>query len=565
MNSLSQPTSREPTHSYQHPESSMGTIDTPGAGSSEMSAAATSKRGSSANLLSFLFVSTMIIAPAISYYRTNKAESSIVSLSKEMAGERVFLHIADTHADPYYDHRHYWEADPKISRDPRLFSKKAPAEMCGAHSESAASILAHWRTTSTPGAACPCGHYGANPPFSVLASLAASIADQDPEFVLWGGDFASHYEPGTNADDDCRTAKNVAMASVSMLNVRSGSHGGRPIQHLWVFGNNDVLPKNAPVTQEWLEEFGRHLVAEEWLTPEEYDTTWILGGFYRRNLGGGLCVINLNSNSWTVHQINDAHHRAQIKWLKDEAFVRGERDEDCNEFLINAHVPLGWLRSGRGHHQWKNLESAVAHEYCDEYRAIIDSNHKYMIAELYGHINKADVRLSGKGSTDSEDKATDGGKDPVSIAADGDAIGDLDENIGDDAQIVSFTVAGISRRGTNDPQFQRVTLEPQDMLQKHGMKNIEVYMMKGKACFEDAFTLAYSFRDLFAPDFDDGINVRSVLNFVENEGVQRKRIEQHLALSSMPYTKDDLKDPDFIRAVRSDRAGCDLAPAHVDD
>merc|ERR1711957_530231 len=97
----------------------------------------------------------------------------------------------------------------------------------------------------------------------------------------------------------------------------------------------------------------------------------------------------------------------------------------------------------------------------------------YMIAELYGHINKADVRLSGKGSTDSEDKATDGGKDPVSIAADGDAIGDLDENIGDDAQIVSFTVAGISRRGTNDPQFQRIILEPDPL--KKGIQDIDVY------------------------------------------------------------------------------------------
>jgi hypothetical protein len=71
--------------------------------------------------------------------------------------------------------------------------------------------------------------------------------------------------------------------------------------------------------QDWLEEFGQHLVAEEWLTPEEYETTWILGGFYRRNLGKGLCVINLNSNSWTVHQINDKHHQEQIKWLREEA------------------------------------------------------------------------------------------------------------------------------------------------------------------------------------------------------------------------------------------------------
>lgn len=418
----------------------------------------------------------------------------------------------------------------------------------------------------------PCGHFGANPPFSVIASLADDIAKHDPEFVVWGGDFTSHNEPGTNTDDDCRTAKNVAKATVSILNVRYGIGSIRkkkPIQHLWVFGNNDVLPKYEPLTQDWLEEFGQHLVKEDWLTPEEYKTTWLLGGFYRRNLGQGLCVINLNSNSWTVHQINEEHHEAQIKWLEEEAFMRGIDGDDCNEFLINAHIPLGWLDSGRGHHKWTNLENAVAHEYCDKYRAVIDVHHKHIIAELYGHINKADVRLMGKGAGGNNNKgdeeSTDEGKDPVSVATEGDPLGDIDENIGDDATIVAFTVAGISRRANNDPQFQRITLEPQDMLKKHGMKDIEVYSMKGDDCFENAFTFAYSFRDLFKPDFDDGINVETVLSFVENDKLQRKRIEKHMALTSTPYTSESLKDSRFIDAVRSDKTGCELGPPHIDN
>jgi hypothetical protein len=363
-------------------------------------------------------------------------------------GDRVFLHISDTHADPYYDYQYYWEPASKISRDPRLFSKNQPAELCGEHSETSDSIVKYWNVTSNPGQTCPCGHFGANPPFSVIASLADDIAKHDPEFVIWGGDFSSHYEPGTNTDDECRTSKNVAKATVSMLNVRYGSlKKKKPIQHLWVFGNNDVLPKHSPLTQDWLEEFGQHLVKEDWLTPEEYKTTWLLGGFYRRNLGQGLCVINLNSNSWTVHQINEEHHEAQIKWLEEEAFARSTDGDDCNEFLINAHIPLGWLKTGRGHHKWTNLEKPVAHEYCDEYRAVIDVHHKHIIAELYGHINKADVRLMGKGSggnkddEDDEDESTDERKDPVSIATEGDPLGDLDENIGDDAKIVAFTVA----------------------------------------------------------------------------------------------------------------------------
>ena len=203
-------------------------------------------------------------------------------------GERVFLHISDTHADPYYDYRHYWESASKISRDPRLYSKTQPAESCGEHSESDTSIFDYWDVTSDPGQTCPCGHFGANPPFSVLYSLADAIANNNhqspPEFVIWGGDFTSHFEPGTAIGDDCRTAKNAAKASVSILNVRFGSLGNNnnnnnnannnvnPIQHLWVFGNNDVVPKSQPLTQDWLEEFGQHLVTEEWLTPQEYET-----------------------------------------------------------------------------------------------------------------------------------------------------------------------------------------------------------------------------------------------------------------------------------------------------
>ena len=32
------------------------------------------------------------------------------------------------------------------------------------------------------------------------------------------------------------------------------------IENMWVWGNNDVLPKRAPVTQTWLEEFGAFLL-----------------------------------------------------------------------------------------------------------------------------------------------------------------------------------------------------------------------------------------------------------------------------------------------------------------
>ena len=79
--------------------------------------------------------------------------------------------------------------------------------------------------------------------------------------------------------------------------------------------------------------------------------------------------------------------------------------------------------------------------------------------------------------------------------------------------------------------------------------------MKRGACGKNGFTFAYSFRDVFKPDFDDGINVDSVRRFVQNKK-QRKALEAHMALTSMPYTKASLKDQAFLEAVRAGTSGC---------
>jgi len=161
---------------------------------------------------------------------------------------------------------------------------------------------------------------------------------------------------------------------------------------------------------------------------------------------------------------------------------------------------------------------------------------------------QAALRLNDKGK-DAEGHEVE---DVEPVSSQGKSVGDLDEDVGGDAKIISFTVAGISRRGLNDPQYQKITLE-KDV--KRGIEDISVYSMKRQACGDQAFTFAYSFRELFEPDFDDGINVESVERFVENDK-QRERVEQHIALTSMPYEKTTLKDQAFLDAVRAGTSGC---------
>ena len=101
---------------------------------------------------------------------SSEGEPSLAEQAPPSAKGRVFLHIADTHADPYYDFTEYWAPAAKLSRDPALYSNKEPAKTCGKFSESPEMIVAHWNGTGANamarggGPACPCGQYGANPP-----------------------------------------------------------------------------------------------------------------------------------------------------------------------------------------------------------------------------------------------------------------------------------------------------------------------------------------------------------------------------------------------------------------
>eukprot|EP00928_Gymnodinium_smaydae_P032744 TRINITY_DN23637_c0_g1_i1.p1 TRINITY_DN23637_c0_g1~~TRINITY_DN23637_c0_g1_i1.p1 ORF type:complete len:544 (-),score=86.23 TRINITY_DN23637_c0_g1_i1:200-1780(-) len=471
--------------------------------------------------------------------------SDVVRPSSVATRQRVFLHFADTHADPFYDYRYYFAPAAKIARSPALYSKSTPAEHCPWHTE---GLVFEFWNKSGGGPKCPCGQVGANPPFSILEALRNEINKQKPEFVLIGGDFASHYEPGTAKGDECAAARSAAKATVSMISSRLSVD----TQFLWAWGNNDVLPKREPLTQSWLEEFGGHLLEARWLKPEEMHT-WNKGGFYRRNLGQGLCVITLNSNSWTENQINEIHHAAQLSWFENEAF---QQDPTCTQFFINAHVPLGWLESGSGHHQWDNLKGAEATDYSEKYRQVLHQHSSKIIAELYGHINKADIRLMSGKHSPQEDEI--GGSNHVKDGKGEDDIADIGDDIGGDASTVSFTVAGISRRGLNDPQFQRIYLD--QVPSKNGgeweykMDNIEVFSMQGSDC---SFGSRYNFRDVFSPHFDEGINVESLKSMVADKAM-KKVVEKYVALTSSPYTKATLKDPSFIKAVREGRAGCEV-------
>ena len=266
---------------------------------------------------------------------------------------RSFLHISDASADPLYDYRYYDASSSSslpggsgLARDPAL------AKTCPFDSESA--VLARWNRTGD--ATCPCGFFGADPPFSLLASLRQAITEAKPEFVAWSGGFAAPGLPGSAAaaassssshSTDilsaaaCATTKatiKAAIAAVSAQGVRvegsNGATGG--IANVYTWSASDVVPAGAPLSQAWLEDLGVFLLERNWLKRHEMDD-WNRGGFYLRNLGDGLCVIVLNSLGWTAGHVNEHHAAAQLDWFKHDVW---RRDTSCERFLVHAGVPL---------------------------------------------------------------------------------------------------------------------------------------------------------------------------------------------------------------------------------
>eukprot|EP00656_Telonema_subtile_P042956 TRINITY_DN4907_c0_g1_i3.p1 TRINITY_DN4907_c0_g1~~TRINITY_DN4907_c0_g1_i3.p1 ORF type:complete len:323 (+),score=61.92 TRINITY_DN4907_c0_g1_i3:177-1145(+) len=213
-------------------------------------------------------------------------------------GAQTMLHVSDSHADPFYNVAYFGcglnaQARPLFLQDQ---GKPVPDKCDGGTLVSpeclsmTASELIDRAAAHRP-VGCPCGVFAANPPFTVLESMKLAVAQFKKiggRTVLYTGDFASHNMVGTSeAESSCQLAKAVVKATIDMLDAPG-------MDHLFVMGNNDVIPKQRPLTQSWLDELGAHLRKRNWLSAAELET-WGLGGFYKRQLNAeGLCAIALN-------------------------------------------------------------------------------------------------------------------------------------------------------------------------------------------------------------------------------------------------------------------------------
>ena len=213
----------------------------------------------------------------------------------------------------------------------------------------------------------------------------------------------------------CTTAHAVVKSTIDELNVPG-------VEHFFVLGNNDVIPKNAPLKQEWLEDLGEFLLNRDWLTFDEL-STWVRGGFYWRMIHStGLCAIGLNSNHWTPTQVNENMRHAQLEWLPGVLERKGDTKVCTSGFLIVSHIgvvcPYAAVHGGKVKNAglWDSTKNDA--EACGEVRAILDKHEDAVVAELSGDLNKEYIYASGQRS-------------------------------------FGWTTVGVSQRAGNDPGFHR--------------------------------------------------------------------------------------------------------------
>eukprot|EP00656_Telonema_subtile_P042959 TRINITY_DN4907_c0_g1_i6.p1 TRINITY_DN4907_c0_g1~~TRINITY_DN4907_c0_g1_i6.p1 ORF type:complete len:574 (+),score=107.40 TRINITY_DN4907_c0_g1_i6:177-1898(+) len=446
-------------------------------------------------------------------------------------GAQTMLHVSDSHADPFYNVAYFGcglnaQARPLFLQDQ---GKPVPDKCDGGTLVSpeclsmTASELIDRAAAHRP-VGCPCGVFAANPPFTVLESMKLAVAQFKKiggRTVLYTGDFASHNMVGTSeAESSCQLAKAVVKATIDMLDAPG-------MDHLFVMGNNDVIPKQRPLTQSWLDELGAHLRKRNWLSAAELET-WGLGGFYKRQLNAeGLCAIALNSNHWTRGQADTKMAAAQLEWLRT-AIVP---DEGCKGFLIVAHIAVstlanqafgpeqtdpGLLKVQTDPGLWKAGDKLNV-TASEPLRIVLDNNARLITAEVYGDLNKEYYFMTNKGG-------------------------------------FGFSAVGLSRRGGNDPGFQRLVLDSTG----RGLRDLESYAME-TAC---EFKLHHRFSECYAPHFNEGINAATVLASLRDTALGSVR-KANVAPQATGFKKSMLKNSTFANEVRNGRAGCSVPSADV--
>jgi hypothetical protein len=176
--------------------------------------------------------------------------------------------------------------------------------------------------------------FGCDPPLALLSSAlqAAKKINPNPNFLLFGGDFAQHDEPSTA----------IALQSIREVVAEFSSHfPGIPVQELALakcLGNSDISP------EYHIDQTSRVMakIAQAW-TPKGApapSVTELSGGYRATEVVPGLVVLSLNTVLYSLKHTPDVSGESdpwgQFAWLESQLSLAIDRGQ---KVWILGHVP----------------------------------------------------------------------------------------------------------------------------------------------------------------------------------------------------------------------------------
>jgi len=327
-----------------------------------------------------------------------------------------FIHLSDTHYDPYFDPRESMAAavchSCKFSR--QVFGRRAycPTALPSGSAEDVGLV----------GSPYPFGRYGCNPPYRLIRSLYAAmkVIDEHPKFVVLTGDVAPHGYPDDLAVVNCST-KLEELCPTKLLIMRQWVQRWRAAfprtKLVFTLGNNDHFPKNA-YWQPFIDALGQMLFREGVFTQKEHQMFVTYGSVYYdidalRFIALDFSLFMPNGEVSCGPSNGSPVRERTLRWLR--SVLQEAREAHRGVYLI-GHQPMTTKKG-------KDELEVEAADYV-ELQSVLADHADIIRAGLFGHRNLAGIQ-------------------PI--------MGPLGQ-----PSIPSITVPGVSPRGRNLPSFNVV-------------------------------------------------------------------------------------------------------------
>lgn len=360
--------------------------------------------------------------------------SPIHNISDELQNAVRFIHISDTHVDPYFDPAQSMK--PGVCHSCQFNSKIYGANVYCPEIIPGVSVASDIPIIQSGYAF---GRYGCNPPSRLLHSLLHEIERQDPnpDFIVFTGDIAPHGFP----DDTTKVSADTKLSDLcptKLVIFRNHIKAFRKTlpNTKWIFtmGNNDHFPKNT-FWQPYITALGDMFLEEGWITEAQHATFVSHASYFTdvdnvRFISLDLTLFSAKgetsfTNPATIEGLEgEERERAlypvrekTIKWFK--SVLEEARKEDLSVHIV-GHQPLA-TKKGKDELEIEGLHFGELKNLLGEYAGIIDVGY-------FGHRNVAGIQ---------------------------EILGPVGRPI-----IPSITVPGVSPRGKNQPSFNVVYMDP---------------------------------------------------------------------------------------------------------